>query len=49
MRIKFDKNTSEEILDTAWLWLFPMSVDPDQLASERPADQDPHCKVQELS
>ena len=24
-----------------------MSVDPDQLASERPADQDPHCKVQE--
>ena len=27
---------------------FPISVDPDQLASERPADQDPHCKVQEL-
>ena len=26
-----------------------MSVDPDQLASERPADQDSHCKVQELS
>ena len=26
-----------------------MSVDPDQLASERPADQDPHYKVQELS
>ena len=25
-----------------------MSVDPDQLASERPADQDPHRKVQEL-
>ena len=49
MRIKFDKNTSEEILDTALLWLFPMSVDPDQLASERPADQDPYCKVQELS
>ena len=49
MRIKFDKNTSEEILDTAYLWLFPMSVDPDQLASERSADQDPHCKVQELS
>ena len=26
-----------------------MSVDQDQLASERPADQDPHCKVQELT
>ena len=25
-----------------------MSVDQDQLASKRPADQDPHCKVQEL-
>ena len=49
MGIKFDKNTSEEILDTALLWLFPMSVDPDTLASEGPADQDPHCKVQELS
>ena len=28
---------------------FPMSVDQDQLASERPADQVPHCKVQELT
>ena len=26
-----------------------LGVNPDQLASERPADQDPHCKVQELS
>ena len=24
-----------------------MSVDPDQLASERPADQDPHRKVKD--
>ena len=23
--------------------LFENSVDPDQLASEKPADQDPHC------
>ena len=31
------------IPDITFVYYFENSVDPDQLASQKPADQDPHC------
>ena len=42
MRVNMQAN-SPWPLSVTWIYRFENRVIPDQLASEKPADQDPHC------